>query len=245
MRRLAVAILMMIAAAASPAMAQTDPRVQLVLDGGAQVASGSFGQQFTLTRNVEDAPVTTDLNVGASGFIEAGARVRVAGPLLVGIVGFYTSGKADGSLAAQIPHPFYFEQRRAVSGDLSALKRTESGAHIELAYPVAATDAVVVTLFGGPSYINARQDLVTDLSYSESYPYDTATFTGVTTVTASKGALGFNAGGEVRWQATRTFGVAAIVRYAHAGITLSPAEGNVVALDAGALQIGAGVRIGF
>lgn len=85
-------------------------RVRLVVNGGGQIAPGSFGQQFTLTRNVEAAPVTTDLSLAAGGVFEAGVRLRVHRRLSIGVVGFVASGTASGTLDAKLPHPFYLDR---------------------------------------------------------------------------------------------------------------------------------------
>lgn len=218
-------------------------RFRILLDGGPQITPGSFGQAFTLTRNAEDAPVSTDLEMGPSGFFDGGARFHVTRTLSVGAVGFFASGSASGTLDAQIPHPFYFGQPRDVTGELSGLARTEFGAHMELAYPVLVSPSLEITAFGGPSWIHLEQELVTDLTYSESYPYDTAAFKSAATTAATNSALGFNVGADVTWRLGRSLRGGALVRYSQANVTLSPASGNTVDLRAGGLQVGAGLRI--
>lgn len=228
------------------AQAQPDrPRVRLLFDGGAHVTPGAFGQTFTVTKNLEDTPVSTDLKVGGASFFDVGARIRIAGRLSVGGVGFRASGTADGTVNAKVPHPLYFNQPRDVSGDLSGLRRQETGAHIELAYLVAASRRMDVMLFGGPTWVSAQQQLVTDISYTDSYPFDVATFTAAQTATVKASATGFNVGGDVTWRLGDRFGIAGLVRYSRATVTLSPANGNTVDVKAGGIQAGAGLRIIF
>ena len=83
-------------AQSNPVRAKSD-RVRFVVNGSAQIAPGSFGQRFTLTRNVEAAPVTTELSLAASGVFEAGARVRVARRLSVGVLGFVIVAAGGGA----------------------------------------------------------------------------------------------------------------------------------------------------
>ena len=229
---------------AGTAHAQSD-RVRIVLNGGGQIAPGSFGQQFTLTRNVEAAPVTTDLSLATSGVFEAGARLRVHRRLSIGVVGFVASGTASGTLEAKLPHPFYFNQPRDVTGDLSDLTRKERGVHVELAVPLRATARDEIILFGGPSYFNVEQNLITDLTYSDSYPYDTATLDDTTSTVAKKGGPGFNVGGELTRQVSRSARVALLGRYSRGTLTLPATEENAAEVHAGGILVGVGLRVAF
>ena len=247
-RRVALAVSVAIVAFAVPAAAQTRSSTEwfrLVIDGGALVNPQSFSQDFALTKNAESTPVTIDMKPAAGGFIEAGARVRVTRSLWVGGVGFASSGTADGTLTAQVPHPFYFNRRREVSGDLASLSHSESGAHVDLAYAIQTGSGPEIQIFGGPSYFSVKQTLVTDFTYTDSYPYDTARFDSATTTEATGGAWGFNVGGEVTWRLGRSLLVGGLVRYSVATVTLSPSAGNDVDLHAGGIDVGAAVRVAF
>lgn len=218
-------------------------RVRVVINGGVQLAPGSFGQAFTLTKNVEATPVTTDLSLTPGGYIDAGLRVRVTRTLSIGAVGFLGASRADGTLEAQIPHPFYFNRPRTISGDLAQLGHTEKGVHLELAYPVSVAKGRELTVFGGPSYISARQALVTDVRYTDSYPYDSAAYSTATTARVSAGAFGVNAGADVTWRLSRSVRAGLLLRYTWAPVSLTAGTGNVVEMHAGGLQVAGGLRI--
>jgi hypothetical protein len=232
-------------ALALPAAAQSDDRFRLVIDGGAIINTQSFGQDFTLTKNVESTPVTTELKRNTGGFVEAGGRVRVLPSLWVGVLGFAASSKAEGTLTAQVPHPFYFDQRREIAGDPGSLDYSESGAHIEIAYAAPIGDSTEMQIFGGPSYFSVTQTAVTDFTFSDSYPFDSAQFQSATTTDAKESGLGFNVGGEVTWRLSRSLQVGGLIRYSQATMTLSPAPGNDVEIRAGGINLGAAVRVGF
>lgn len=219
--------------------------VRLVVNGAAQVAPGSFGQQFTLTPNVEAAPVTTDLSLATSGVLEAGARLRVHRRLSIGVIGFIASGNAGGSVEAELPHPFYFNQPRNISGDLSGLTRKERGVHLELVVPLRVSPGAEVILLGGPSYFDVEQALVTDSTYSDSYPYDTATLDETTSSVAKKAGPGFNLGVELARQVSRSARVALLGRYSRGTLTLSAADGNESEVHAGGVLAGIGLRFAF
>jgi hypothetical protein len=247
-RRLAIVAGAAIVAFAVPAAAQTRSPPEwfrLVIDGGAIVNPQSFSQDFALTKNAESTPVTIDLKPAAGGFIDAGARVRVARSLWVGAVGFAATSKAEGILTAQVPHPFYFNKRREISGDLTNLSHTESGAHVDLAYAIQTGGGPEIQIFGGPSYFSVKQTLVTDFTFTDSYPYDTARFESATTTEATGGAFGLNLGGDVTWRLGRSLLVGGLVRYSFANVTLSPSAGNDVDMHAGGIDIGAAVRVAF
>ncbi len=230
--------------ATGTAHAQSD-RIRIVVNGSVQVAPGSFGQQFTLTRNVEAAQVTTDLSLATGGVFEAGARLRLHRRLSIGVVGFVASATASGTLDAKLPHPLYFNQPRDVTGDLSGLTHKERGVHVELAVPLRVSRRDELILIGGPSYFNVEQALITDLTYSDSYPYDTATLDDTTHTTAKKGGPGFNVGAEWTRLVSRSARVALLGRYSGSTVTLKAAEGNESKVHAGGVQIGIGLRFAF
>lgn len=245
MRRLLVA-LTLLAVLPATGTAQAQPaRVTLIIDGGGQFPSGSFGQNFTLRKYVENAPVTTDVKMAVAPFVDAGLRLHVAGGLGIGVVGFSTMGKAKGTVDARIPHPFYYGKLRAISGDLTGLDRKETGAHLELSYTADVSDAFGVALFGGPTFYNVEQALVNDVTYTESYPYDTAAYASAPTATVKETGIGYHAGLELIWRLGRRVGLAGLVRYTTADIPLTVGTGNSVDLKAGGMQAGLGLRFGF
>lgn len=218
-------------------------RVRLQFNGGVLLAPGSFGQQFSLTKNVEPASISTDLSLRTGVNVDGGARVRITRTLSLGAFGFIASSSASGTLDARIPHPFYFGQARSLSGDLSRLSHLERGVHLELAYPVSIKRGREITVFGGPSIINARQELATDLRYSESYPFDTASYSSAIVTQSSKTVMGANAGADVTWRLSRSVRGGALVRYTFANLSLSPATGNTVDMHAGGFQVAGSLRI--
>ncbi|MGE3955657.1 MAG: hypothetical protein AB7H96_02980 [Vicinamibacterales bacterium] len=218
-------------------------RVRILVNGGALLNPATIVQDFALTKNVETAPVRTDLALGTGGVVDIGARMRVTRTLSIGVVGFFASSHASGTLEADIPHPFYFNQPRRISGDLAAFARSERGLHLEIAYPLSVRRGREITIFGGPTYVTARQQLVTDVSYAESFPYDTATFTAPATTTVDESALGLHVGADVTWRLSRSLRGGALVRYAYAGVPTEASSGNRADLRAGGLQVAGGLRL--
>jgi hypothetical protein len=99
-------------------------------------------------------------------------------------------------------------------------------------------------VFAGPAYIAVRQDMATRIQFNESYPYDTATFTGVETSSVSGGGVGATGGIDVSYLVTRHLGVGGGVRYSYASATLKPST-QPANVGLGGLRAAFGVRILF
>jgi hypothetical protein len=102
-----------------------------------------------------------------------------------------------------------------------------------------------VVLSGGPSFFNVEQDMVTEVSISESFPYDTATFSSATKRRQKASAPAFNVGADVLYMLTSKFGVGGLVRFARATVDLDAPENRTIAVDAGGVYAGGGVRVLF
>ena len=149
------------------------------------------------------------------------------------------------SLTGEVPHPFFFNQPRAVTGTVSNLTREEIGFHAQMRVVAPVTPQFRVMAFGGPSFFRVSQGLVTDLSWTQSYPYDQATFQSATTTDVSKWRVGFNVGGDASFFVSRNVGVGFTVTYMRATMSLPTTGDQTVDVRAGGLQTGGGVRFRF
>ena len=95
-------------------------------------------------------------------------------------------------MTARIPHPFFFDQDRQISGAQGDLRREETAVHLQVIWVASVKEALDLQVFGGPTFFDVKQDLVTDVLFTQVYPYDTATFTGLTTGNQSESTIGFN-----------------------------------------------------
>ena len=48
--------------------------------------------------------------------------------------------------------------------------------HVQVRGVIPVSDSVRWHVFGGPSFFTVEQSIVSDFEYTESYPFDTATF---------------------------------------------------------------------
>ena len=106
--------------------------------------------------------------------MSGGVRISPYFALGAGISWFNTEETA--SVSAQLPHPLYFNRNRSISGVSSPLTRSEMAVHLQAHVVVPATNSLTVMGFAGPTFFNVEQQLVTDVNFVHTYPFDTATF---------------------------------------------------------------------
>jgi hypothetical protein len=243
-RRLLLALLMTLAAAPVFAQDGWDGRVRISVSAGSQLDTNRLSESISLTKNVESAPVTADLAKAAVPFFDGGLAVRLFGNVGAAVSVSYLTNTADADVTARIPHPFFFNRPRTVTGQAQGVRHAELATHVDAVY-VIVSSRIDLTVFGGASFFRVDQDFVSDVLYGETYPYDTAAFVSakLTRVQASK--TGYNAGADVTWKLGDRWGVGGLLRYSRARIPFSfdgidPGTSNV-----GGLQAGGGLRLMF
>ena len=220
-------------------------RFRVSVNGAVQVTARTASQKFSLTKNLESAPIGVDISLASAPLFDVGGSVRLVHRLAVGVAVSSLSRTVDGSVDAKIAHPFFFNAPRSVAGTLSNLKQSERAVHVAAVYFIPLPHTLEIGVFGGPSRFSVKQDLVTDVAYTDSYPFDAATFASATTTSISKTGMGYNVGVDVGWRLSKTIGIGGLIRLTRASTTLSVSAGNTVAADLGGLQTGAGVRLIF
>jgi hypothetical protein len=230
---------------AGAVQAQPVERLRIGINGGGQLGSQTVSQDFTVIAYVEPASILNEIELSAGAMFDLGASYHLAGPWWAGVAFSSVSRSVDGAIDASIPHPFFFNRPRDVVGTADGLDSTERGIHVHLSYLIPLSNTLDIAVFGGPSRFTVKQDLVTDIAYDESYPFDAATFRSATVVSVSESAWGFNLGADVTWKLSSRFGVGGLVRFARGSTTLTADPGNEVSVDVGGTQVGGGVRIRF
>ena len=162
------------------------------------------------------------------------------------MVSWFTES-ADAAVNAAIPHPFFFKTPRTIAGTAPALHRDELATHILAIYTLHPGRAVDVALSVGPSFFKVRQDVVSDITFTDTYPFDAPAFTSAASqrVSASN-TTGFNVGADVGLRLSRHAGVGGSVRFSKAiGSLTVPNSAAAVSVDAGGTQIAGGLRLYF
>jgi hypothetical protein len=229
--------------ATRPSTSPSPSRGFVTIGVGAQIASSDFSESHSEPLNGEQKTWTANYSVESGVEFEIGAGWRIWQNLFAGATysRFHNSRKAD--VTAEIPHPFFFEQSRHISGESGALDHDENGGHISLTWIAPVGRRLEVAVFGGPSIINVSRQLVKDVEYGDSYPYDTATFSQATVERASNTSLGAHGGLDVTWLLNRQVGVGGLVRYSRANVDLKTPAGGSISFDAGGLQAAVVVKV--
>jgi hypothetical protein len=215
-----------------------------VVSAGAQVAAPGYTSTAAFKVHAEDATLNADASVGVGPAFGARAGVRVWKNMAIGagVEAVATSQTLD--VTGRLPHPFQFNHFREVEGTADGLERTEALVALEVSWYMALARRVDMFVFGGPAYVIVRQEMATRIRFTESYPYDTATFSGVDTTSMSGGGIGVTAGIDVSYLMTKHVGVGGELRYSYASTTLKPSE-QPAKVGLGGLQVAFGARIFF
>ena len=83
--------------------------------------------------------------------IDIGGGVRVWRNLGIGVAVSLMTQSDTATITGTIPHPFFFNQPRSLSGQSAGLTRKETGVHVFALWMIPVTKAVQVGVFGGPT----------------------------------------------------------------------------------------------
>ncbi|HZT75222.1 MAG TPA: outer membrane beta-barrel protein [Vicinamibacterales bacterium] len=244
MTRIALAIAIAVfVGASSTAHAQSAAVERGYITGAADllVAGSTFTDTIHPIEFAEAATITTSYPSKTTIGFAVGGGARVWRRLSLGLEVGRVSRSADADISAQVPHPFLFNTPRSVSGSASGIDRAELAVHIIAAWVAPLSDRWQLSVGGGPSWISVDQSVVSDITVSQTYPYDTATFASATTQQVSKGRAGFNVGAEAAYLFRPHAGLAVGARYAHAHVPLT----STASTDAGGAHVTAGLRLRF
>jgi hypothetical protein len=244
MRRLALPLLLTLCTAVHATAQDWHERIWISANGGVQSASSRFTDTIDLQQFVETGSIATDYPVKAAALADGSVGVRLWKSIGAGVAVTRTSSRGSAVVNARIPHPFFDNQFRTVQGATS-VSHSELGVHLQIAYLMQLSPRLRMILSAGPSRLSVEQTFVTDVQYAQSYPFDTATYTGATTHRASKGTTGFNAGADVFWMLGPNVGVGGVVRFMRATARETVTAGHTVSLDVGGVQTGGGIRLVF
>jgi hypothetical protein len=216
-------------------------RAYVNASGWYQAAPTTFTEVVTPIDFVERASIDTSYRIRSAAGFDVGGGVRVWRSLGVGLDVSRFTRAGGGSVTAQIPHPFFFNRPRPVTGDATDLEREETGVHGQVLWMIPLTARWQVGLSGGPSWFTVRQDLVQTVTITESYPYDTATFAGFTSARRTGSRIGFNAGGDIAYMFKPRVGVGLAAGFSRARVPLD----DTVTINAGGAHVGGGIRLRF
>lgn len=230
--------------AASAAHAQ--PRFTVSVNAAYQATTTDFDDRFDFTYRGDAERASTQTNFPVDGaFVgDGGFSVNFWGSLGAGVSVSYYTHEVAALTTSSLPHPFFPNRFRTVEGEAGGLKRDELAVHVQLQYLAQVTEGLHATLFGGPTFFNVKQDLVTTVNFNDQYPYDEASFANVEKRGVKESTVGFNVGADFRQRLTDTIGMGLLLRYTRGSADLSIDE-RTISVDVGGFQAGIGLRFLF
>lgn len=216
-------------------------RGYLNLGGWYQPQSPSFAATVRPIDFAEASVVDTSYRTRSIPGFEASGGLRVWRNLAVGAGVSLFSKNGSGAMTARVPHPFFFNQPRTITGDAAGLARGETAVHVQATWLLPLRQHWDLAIAAGPSWFSVNQDLIADVTVTQTYPYDTAAFAGATTVRRSHAAAGFNAGADLTHRLRPRVGIGFGASFSRAAVRLD----DNTSVDAGGAHVGGGIRFRF
>jgi len=216
-------------------------RVAVTIGPGIQLTTTNATTTTTFEAFSEDGTMTAGYSAKYQPTLEGGVVVRVGGAFGFGVAGSYLHDNGDADIHALIPHPFTANQPRTLDATTPALHE-QTAIHLQAVYWIQRSPRLDLIISGGPSFFHATQDFVTDVSYTETPPFDTVTFTSATVTQDHESAFGGNVGLEAGWRLTPHFGVAAVGRYSRGTANFGAENADVVL---GGMRLSGALRLLF
>jgi hypothetical protein len=229
-------------AATAAAQSAPESRVAVTLGGGAQISSTTFTQAVTFEQYSEQGSLTSTYPIGRHAVVDAAGRVRVWRAIAVGLSVSYLRDPVSARIDALVPHPLVFAQPRQIGGFADSA-RTELATHFQAAYWAQLTPRFDIIVSGGPSIFRVDQSFVTEVTYTQTFPYDTATYQQASVGRQRKTVAGGHVEGQVGWLFKPRVGLVGGVRYSRA--TADFPGTSTPTLTVGGIQLLGGVSLRF
>jgi hypothetical protein len=193
----------------------------------------------------EAAELTADYSSRTGPAVEAMLGVRVTPSFGFRVTFGWSRRDTDATIQAEVPHPFFFDRSRAISGQASGLEYRQLASHLDLEWrPLVGK--VSIAVFGGVALVRVEADFIQQVEFDEQYPYDEATFRiAVTARGRSDAGVGWSAGASVSHALGARVTIGLEARYTQASLELVLPGDATAPIDAGGLQVVAGIAVGF
>jgi hypothetical protein len=220
-----------------------ETRLALFLNGVAE--SSDFRVTESRSFPIFNETATLDVNYRGrrrSGY-ELGALVRVHGPVGIVASAELLDSAPSATYRDRLPHPFFYDQHRELSGERPDLSWSERAIHVD---PVLSLDfgpRLSVDAFSGVSLFFTETEVLDEVLYEEVFPYDSLVSKGTRFRRMKARPLGYNVGVRATLRLLGVLGMNFGLRYSRAKVRLDLAEGRESHFDTGGLRFGAGLSI--
>jgi len=183
------------------------------------------------------------------GDVGAGLRFGPEGIVGIGLRVNTLRYEFPTELTVTLPHPAFFDTFGAGTAIANGLERSERSFDVQVALLVPTQDPWTLRVFGGPTYVTVRQDLVQDIVAEQFADLLGTNLVGIADYELQEieeGAWGFNVGADVALFFTPHVGVGGVVRFNRATVAIvDPLSEQAAELEAGATSVGGGLRLRF
>lgn len=211
------------------------------LYNAATVEASEISSRQDLYQESTDTRVTQEIGKRPVYDVTAGGRIK--GNLGMGFGVSYVKADDDASISAAIPSPFYFNRPRRLDAP-TTLERTDLMLHLDAMWLLPLSDSVQMTVFGGPTWFQVKQQTITSLVIDDVFPFETVGLIGVERERQTLSTWGFNGGFDVSFFFSKNVGVQGLVRYTRGTATVS-VTGVDSDITVGGVHAGAGLRIRY
>jgi hypothetical protein len=217
-------------------------------------ATDSFVQNVATPFRFETFTGSLGYSFQTQPSFDVGAGLMVSRHVGLGLAVSRLSTSNAAAVSISVPDTLRFNlsaSGSAISAD--ALPHSETAIHLEGTYRLTIGRGAI-RLFVGPSMIHVRQDVITDVQYTEATTdtTHTLTVTGVTHDRSTDTAFGINLGADGTVYLNKFLGIGGMLRFSRATATIknvlqsSGARREVDGdLQVGGLAVGGGLRVRF
>lgn len=222
-------------------------RLTIYVNGAMQISSEKLIDQFEYRAYGEAARFESSHVISDAPMGDVGGSLRLWRELSVG--GSYAHIETtDGTtLTGHVPHPLEANNPRVITPQsLSFIHRAQVG-HAFGAWRIPVVDKLDVSVFGGASFFNVTQGVVTNVTVAEAGgpPFTAVDVEQVQRGKHRRNGVGGHAGVDVTYLLTTSVGVGLLVRYSNGLVRLPSAGSRTLSLTVGGLELGGGVRFRF
>ena len=223
----------------------SSPQSFISINIGSQLLANTFTDNDSFELFAEEGRFSSNYQGQRDISFDVGVGIPVWSNLSLGSALTYINHNSLATISAELPHPFFFDKYRSIDGIAKDLERREIAVHIQALWTIPLSPTISLTVFGGPSFFNLRQELVNTVNFTEAYPFDTADFSGVLKVHPSDSTIGFHGGFDLAAYFTEHLGLGGTIRLSKGTADLARTNESVISVPVGGMHASGGLRIRF
>jgi hypothetical protein len=223
---------------------QKERKTHVVVSGFYNVQKSSFSDLHTFPLNLEEASFAGTWQTTAGLAFSLGATRKLFRSLALGAFLDLRSSTPTERFSMNLPHPFHYRQQRTLEGEADQLSYTEKAIHIVAAYTTTKGKFVIV-VYGGPSYFFTATEIVEQVNFTESYPFDQVSLQSIDRRTYNASGPGLHVGGWFGYRVKDYLAVGVDLRFSWGSMRFATTAGNEIEFSSGGARLGAGARFFF